>query len=335
MTMMYTWWRVCGLQLTMTRDAAKLKKRSVKRSVRVWNAEGAEVLTGKPVKVICWNVQYCAGIRQHFFYDGGQAVSTPKDEVLKTTNDIGKALKEMDPDIVLLQEVDRRARRTGYIDEFKALSQMLPEYSRASASYWRVPYVPSPKQEHLGRVGMHLATFSRYKIHNATRWKLPLIKSDSRLKKLFNLRRCALETHIGDCAFINTHLSAFSGGDGTLNSQLDVLRAIVTEKPTWLLAGDFNSLAPWQSASDLDNVEAALYPEGESPVASFYRDFNPALSPSSSDLLTYKPFTSSKPDRTIDHAFASSDISFSNVTVVDTGSFLSDHQPLQLDLRFS
>jgi hypothetical protein len=37
---------------------------------------------GAAVKVLVWNVQYGAGIDQHFFYDGGLAVSAPKEHVV-------------------------------------------------------------------------------------------------------------------------------------------------------------------------------------------------------------------------------------------------------------
>ena len=321
------------------------------RSVRIWNDKAAPLLKrdDAPVKVLVWNVQYCAGIRQHFFYDGGKAVSTPKAEVLSTTEAIACFIAESKADIVLLQEVDRRSRRTAYVDEFKICRQILGEEGlgcSASASYWRVPYVPKPKQERLGRVGMHLATFSRYRISGATRHQLPLIESDSRIRRLFNLRRCALTTTIGDVAFVNTHLSAFSNGDGTLEKQVKTLENdVIPKKKSWLLAGDFNSLAPWQRAQDLERPEEqALYPGTQSPVAAFYENYNAAFrepldDSSSSDwqsnLFTYKAFTSPLPDRTIDHAFASEDLIFDNTKVLKTQpTFLSDHQPFTFDLRF-
>jgi len=334
-----------------------------RRGVRVFNDPTAPIAIPEKLRVVVWNVQYCAGIRQHFFYDGGRAVSTPEEEVVSTLGEIGRQIGELEPDVVMLQEVDRRSRRTAYVDQFQRLGDILKSKAGltcgTSTAYWRVPYVPSPRHEHLGRVGMHLATFSRFQIQEATRWQLPLIRSDSRVKKLFNLRRCALDVSIDGRAFINTHLSAFSRGDGTLERQIETLQKdVLRGKDSWLLAGDFNSLAPWQSSQSLhlDYVEADLYPEGLSPVADLYLDYNSAFAQAPEkpaqgpDFFTYKPFTSPRPDRTIDHAFASQDFAFDGVRVVEprrrrlrkdddddeSGDplFLSDHQPIQLDLSF-
>jgi len=320
-----------------------------RRSVRIWNDEKAPKFTkSKPLKVVVWNIQYGAGIRQHFFYDGGRAVSTPKEEVEMTVKEIGEFIKSTQADVVMLQEVDRRARRTAYLDEFKLLSEILASAGltcRSCASYWRVPYVPTPKWEHLGRVGMHLVTFSRYRISSATRWQLPLLK-ESKIRQLFNLRRCALDTVLEDSddfALINTHLSAFSRGDGTLEKQVDtLLTKVLIGKKSWLLAGDFNSLAPWQSPNDLSDEEAAYYPQGQSPVAPLYANYNAAFSTLREKNIqvpfTYKPYSASAPECTIDHAFTSDNIQFSRVKVLpptQEGRYLSDHQPLEFTLSFS
>ncbi|KAJ8603722.1 hypothetical protein CTAYLR_000220 [Chrysophaeum taylorii] len=317
-----------------------------RRPVRVWNDESAPIWDGDPLTVVVWNMQFGAGIRQHFFYDGGLAVSTPKDEVLETTTAIGEALAGAEADIVLLQEVDRRSRRTAYVDEFERLSSILEGCGlscRSSASYWRVPYVPHPKHDHLGRIGMHLATFSRFQIESATRWQLPLLR-ESRIRRLFNLRRAALDLELRrtprvekPLSIVNTHLSAFSRGDGTLERQVGAIREKILDPKgdaPWFLAGDFNCISPYEDPNNLGE-EADLYPKDKTDVQPLYDRYNAAFSSPDVLLPTYKPFRAARPDRTIDHAFASSDVVYDNVTMLDTGGrFLSDHQPLRLALRF-
>ena len=79
------------------------------RPAGLWNDATAPTYDGaKPLRVCVWNVQYGAGIRQHYFYDGGEAVSAPRDEVERGIKKIGDAIAAIDPDVVLLQEVDRR-----------------------------------------------------------------------------------------------------------------------------------------------------------------------------------------------------------------------------------
>ena len=69
----------------------------------------------------------------------------------------------------------------------------------------------------------------------------------------------------------NTHLSAFSYGDGTVERQVSRLRELVEGKE-FLLAGDLNSLTPYENAASLAKDEAALYPESNTPAAPLYDD---------------------------------------------------------------
>ena len=118
---------------------------------------------------------------------------------------------------------------------------------------------------------MHLVTLSKYQLQDATRHQLPLLR-ESRVRQLFNLRRCVLETPLtnGPTLF-NTHLSAFSYGDGTVERQVARLRELVGGKE-FLLAGDLNSLTPYENAASLAKDEAALYPESNTPAAPLYDD---------------------------------------------------------------
>mmetsp|Transcript_29406 Transcript_29406/g.101674 ORF Transcript_29406/g.101674 Transcript_29406/m.101674 type:complete len:351 (-) Transcript_29406:811-1863(-) len=334
----------CGLRLLggLSRAARFFGAR---RPIRVVNAPGAlELPVGSAVKVLVWNVQYGAGIDQHFFYDGGPAVSSTRETVLRTTEAICDVICRLQPDVVLLQEVDRRSRRTGKVDEFSILAARLEKEGlgcRCSAAYWRVPYVPHPKQEHVGRIGMHLATFSRYKIEKAVRHQLPLL-AESRVRRIFNLRRAVLEARlVGGATFLNTHLSAFSYADGTLERQVKMLdeRILPAAGSKWFLAGDFNSLTPFQKPSELKEAEErALYTDS-SPVAPLYARHKAAFSETDfrqpEPPYTYKAFTSKRADRTIDHAFVSPAATVLSKQVHEPQTdYLSDHQPLEVIVRF-
>lgn len=314
------------------------------RPCGLWDDPTAPIYDGvSPLRVVSWNVQYCAGIRQHFFYDGGRAVATPRPEVEAGLAKVAETLAALDADVVLLQEVDRRSARTHRIDEFAALRAALAPRGltcAASASYWRVPYVPHPSHEPVGRVGMHLATFSRYRLGDATRYQLPLLR-ESRVRRLFNLRRAVLATPLAGpvgATVLNTHLSAFSFGDGTVDRQVAALRDAILprQSPRWLLAGDFNSLTPYEAAAALAEDEAALYPEAASPVAPLYAAYAPLWGDAAARRATYKPWTEPAPDRTIDHAFASPGATFADARIVETpGGYQSDHQPVAFAVAFS
>ena len=135
-----------------------------------------------------------------------------------------------------------------------------------------MPYPFEFGVEQLGRVNLNLAVFSKYELGPIRRVPLPPILSDNFLRRCFNLKRAVqcitLPTADGspDVQVMHTHLSAFSGGDGTVQQQVDVLLSlIINAGPRWLLAGDFNALPPGVSAHELS--AAAVQEHGEEKVS--------------------------------------------------------------------
>ena len=98
-----------------------------------------------------------------FFYDlpGGKGPDKrpSKEDIAATLNEVARVIREENPDIILLQEVDDNARRTDYQDQLALLLELIPaDYKfHASAFYWQSPFVPHPKI--MGKVGMKLSTF--------------------------------------------------------------------------------------------------------------------------------------------------------------------------------
>ena len=114
------------------------------------------------------------------------------------------------------------------------------------------------------------------------------------------------------------------------------LRELVEGKE-FLLAGDLNSLTPYENAASLAKDEAALYPESNTPAAPLYDDagIEPLWRDASARRATYKPWTSPAPDRTIDHAFCSPGAAFAGGRVEATDGYLSDHQPVVFEVSFN
>ena len=288
------------------------------------------------LRVVVWNVQYGAGRDHLFFYDGGMAVSVPRPTVLLTLERIAERVRSHRPHVVLLQEVDRGSRRTHFIDQHERLAALLPELPwHGSTPYHRVPYVPTPAHEHLGRVDMHLSVFARVPLWGGVRWQLPLLR-ESRVRRWFNLRRCLMElmadTADGPVRLLHTHLSAFSRGDGTVHRQVAAIKAhIAGGDLPWLLAGDFNALPPGDSIGRL-GAEASMYGDW-SPLSSLYASTRPAVTLAQhrdepERWRTWVPHGGSVPERAIDHAFADPALHFTDVRVDRAAVGLSDHLPL-------
>ncbi len=305
-------------------------------------AETPELPRGEVVKALIWNIQFSAGRANEFFYDGGPAVSVSEAEVVDTLDAIGAVLVRYDPDIVVLQEVDRDSRRTHYYDELKEILDRAPYPCHAATPYHKAGYVPHPPSEHLGKVDMQLAVLSRYKLGKSTRHQLALLK-ESWARQQFNLKRALMETSLpmaggGEFLAFNTHLAAFSRGDGTLEEQTRQVESHLSRAEDagtpWLIGADFNALPPGDDSVRLGTA-ADLYAE-VSPITSIYERFNPAV-PLAEHLdnpgpwRTWIPHGSERADRSLDYVFTGATVEIQTFTVLKHVIGISDHHPLLVE----
>ncbi len=288
---------------------------------------------GRPFTVVTWNLQFCGSRRYRFFYDGGRQVSVPREVVEQTATEIAAAIRTFDADFVLLQEVDRRSRRTRRIDEAARIVADTGHPTWTSTPYHRHRFVPHPWFAPLGRVGMELVTLSRWRLATAARVPLPLLR-ESAVRRAFNLRRAALTVTCGDGAagltLINTHLSAFSRGDGTLDRQVATLQGLLAGNGgPWVLAGDMNALPPGDTASRLPDPEE--YPEAVTPITPLLAWRSTwdagAFAAHPKRFYTYLPPGADAPDRTLDWVIYDGPRLLS-WEIPDQFDALSDHRPI-------
>jgi hypothetical protein len=95
--------------------------------VEVLGGTNAPVLRlGQKLRILSWNVQYMAGKNHVFFYEGGSDERPSPAEITATLGDVARVIREEDPDIVLLQEMDDGSRRTDDEDQLARLLALLP-----------------------------------------------------------------------------------------------------------------------------------------------------------------------------------------------------------------
>lgn len=300
----------------------------------------------QPVTVLVWNVQYGAGRSYHFFYSGGSDVHVAPEDVEATLDGLAAVVADVDPDIVLWQEIDRASARTGLVDQHAELLRRVPYPCHVSTPYHRAGYVPHPPQEHMGRVDMHLSVFSRYRLTDGLRHQLPLL-DEPWWRRLFNLRRAILDVGVEtaggpELRLLDTHLSAFSMGDGTLRRQMDAIDtrlADLDQTPSrWLLGGDFNALPPGDDPSRL-GADAVAYDGPGNSIAKLFARHRSAVPAEAYTAdpqrwRTWLPGTSNTPDRTLDYVFVGPGVFVEEVEVLHVPS-LSDHLPLKVVIKLS
>ncbi len=312
--------------------------------------------------VMTWNIRFAAGRQTPWFGDScGDRVLLTEAEVLVTLQKLAVKINEINPDLLLLQEVDVRSKRTAYVDQVQWLLDHTTLTYAAYASSWQAQFIPS---DGLGRMDMGNAILSRWPIAEHERIQLPKRGDQDALTRYFYLQRCLLKTRIafpGQDHFyvLNMHADAFSTDDTKrkhierFKEELDQLQA---EHALFIAGGDFNMLPPGSDSTDFclqDRCpDESFHHSGDSPLHKEGSDYTaertwlqPMYDAYAPDipLLDYQAdqqrcFTHCTDrtafwDRKIDYLFTNSEwLPHSTVTHQDY-SQLSDHVPVSSEWR--
>lgn len=295
---------------------------------------------GQDVTVMSWNVQYLAGRGYVFYYDlpdgDGPDTKPSRDALARTLNDVVEVIRQEDPDVVLLQELDRGSSRTYDEDQLALIRARLGgAYPCASAAYYhKAKFVPHPKI--MGSVGLSLGVLSKTRITKATRYQLPHICGDP-VTVAFNFDRAVLAARLAvddgqTLTVMDTHLDAFAQGCDTMTKQVAAVEDVLGDtKGAWLIAGDFNLLATSSAYERLAKVQQGYFnPDTElGPVLDAYAHFPSTKQVDSGDpaYFTHWPNDPSVdgPDRTIDYFFYSPGLTGFDQRVRQDRPKISDH----------
>jgi endonuclease/exonuclease/phosphatase family metal-dependent hydrolase len=319
-------------------EPAQIQRRGIAKRIK----------KGQELKVMSWNIQYLAGKSFVFYYDildgSGPDVRPTRQAIDATFEEVVRVIRDEDPDILQLQEVNVGAKNTGYDDQLTRIFDALSESYTHAASvwYWKSPFIPHPKI--MGAVGMKLATFSKYEISEAVRYQLP-VPHPNPITYLYTFRRAVMECTLPvdgaePVVALNTHLDAFAQGDDTMTQQVAYLarrlQRLSEKGACWFLGGDLNLLPTTSAYDSLSETFRAYYsPQNELSLLSNRYAVIPTLNecdgPQRERWFT---FFSNNPaatglDRTLDYLFYSSQFSVSShhVRQADTRK-ISDHYPV-------
>ena len=305
--------------------------------------EASTVLTaGSPLSVISWNCGYGAlGDNADFFMDGGSSVYTAdRDRVKSNLAGILSALRELSPDLLLLQEVDIGSSRSYGMDERSVLREAIPGASESFAFNFNAFFVPYPLPP-IGHVESGLFTLSAPEPRIAERISLPVPFSWP--VRLVNLKRCLLVSRYPvqksehELVLINLHLEAYDDGEGKAAQTRQLVSFMQEEyaKGNYVIAGgDFN-----QRFSNIDQsawpVYDGMWQPGEISAEAFGNDFSllaDSTVPSCRSLD--RPLAGTELDGfqfyQIDGFIVSANVTANMIETLDYGFECSDHNPVRM-----
>jgi len=308
------------------------------------------------IKVMTWNIRFGAGRIPWFGDSCGERVILSKDEVYASLEALADKINEIEPDILLLQEVDINSKRSGYINQLQWLLDSTYLNYGALGTSWQAQYIPS---DGLGRMHAGNAILSRWPIADAVRIQLPRRGDQDGLTSYFYIQHNMLKTKIAlpglDNFYVcNIHLAAFSTDD-TKKKQVDRVKEELdrlSANGAYLIAGgDFNLLPPGSDSTDycLEDIcpgesfhkpgddpfhkEGSNYTPEMSWMQNLYSTYTPAVEINNYTANQLKYFThttqfKAPPDRKLDYLFtnynweAESDSTYLNLINI------SDHVPV-------
>ena len=299
--------------------------------------------SGASVSIVSWNCGYGAlGDNADFFMDGGKSVYTADQERLnQNLEGISETLRDLNPDIILLQEVDINSSRSHGADERTVLRNVLPGADECFAYNFNSLYVPFPIPP-IGHVESGLYTLSRFGIRSAERISLPCPFSWP--LRIANLKRCLLVSRIpvGDSGrelvLVNLHLEAYDNGEGK-EAQTKQLASFLNEEyalGNYVVAGgDFNQLF-----SNIENpypVYEGKWQPGQIDAAAFENGFSLLMDSSVPSCRSLdQPLAGSSADGfqfyLIDGFIVSENVRVNSLETLDKGFICSDHNPVSLEI---
>lgn len=298
----------------------------------------AAIIDKDTISFVSWNIGYGGlGEESDFFYDGGETVTMPIDIVEKNVAGITQTIGSLKDkiDFFLLQEVDVGSKRAHWINQFEKVGNVLAGFSSSFGKNYDVEYIPIPPLDPMGKVEAGIASWSKYKVQESTRYSFE--GNYEFPYYLFFLDRCFMlnryETKSGkDLVVINTHNSAYDNGS-LKEKQLQQLKDATLQeyqKDNYvIIGGDWN-----QYPSGISDEEKKKYAiPADFPGAGWTCSFDPSNATNRNLLKPYDP--NSSKTGLIDYFVVSPNLEVIDVKTLDQQFKYSDHQAVEMTVVFN
>jgi endonuclease/exonuclease/phosphatase family metal-dependent hydrolase len=311
------------------------------------------------LRIMTWNIRFGIG-RGPWFGDAcGYKVTYSKDEIIAKLTAIADRINSVQPDILLLQEVDINSTRSAYVDQLQWLIDHTYFNYAAYGSQWKSQFIPS---DGLGRMDEANVVLSRWPITEAKRLQLDLRQDQGGLTRYYYERCCMVKAKISIPGFedfyaVNIHASAFATDDTKHQHILDFKAELdnITSSGNWFVAGgDLNTLPPGSDSTDYcfeDMCESeSFHQPGDDPMhkegsnytpesewlVNLYSDYQSAVGLNEFQQNQAAYFThTTRPehpwDRTLDYLFTNNHWRKGSTVVHQDFFYDSDHAPVSAE----
>ena len=201
------------------------------------------------LRVMNYNVKFGGGRIDFFFDCHGDRVLMKRSEVIANLEALALKIQQVDPDVLVVQEIDINSKRAAFVDQMQWLLDHTALQYGVYASQWKADFVPS---DGLGAVDSGNGILSKYPLSDAERIALPLRSDQSAIVRYFYLRRNLLRARLelpgGQAAqIVATHTDAY-GQDGTKLRHIERFEAeldsLASKAELVIGVGDLNTLPP-------------------------------------------------------------------------------------------
>lgn len=268
-----------------TTDSAVLMRASALTPV---SAEpSTELSGGVALRVMAWNIKYGAGRLPFWFDCWGDRTVMSAAEVSANMERLYALIREVNPDVLMIEEVEVNSRRSAYFDMVQGILEHTDLNYAAYFNTWDSRYIPS---EGLGRMNLGNAILSRHEITSASRVRqqdrtdLDAVTEPFYIKRAIG--RAVLKVGGGEVAAFVVHTEAYDQ-DGTKAAQIKQIKEVLDAEPLpFVIGGDFNELPPTaarlegfldERATALCSEEFVQPPYTPEVMAPFFGDLSPWL----------------------------------------------------------
>lgn len=313
------------------------------------------------LNVMTWNIRFGIG-RGPFWGDAcGDKTIYTEDEIKATLDIIVDSINMLQPDVLMLQELDLDSKRSSYINELQYILDNTYFNYGYYGSIWRSEYVPVGG---LGKVELGLATLTKWPMNNAKRIQLALRGDQDPVTEKMYLRYCYVKGDLEipgnkDVTMINIHSLSYTTDD-TKHKQMiqveDELSQLTAAGKKFVIGGDFNLLPPNAVKTDYCIEEMcadeSFHQPGDAPqhkegsnytaemtwLSPFYNSYQADVSLddyilNESAYFTQTTTPGSPFDRKLDYIFTNHSFVPGTVHFHHDMSELSDHSAVSIDFN--